>query len=146
MLGAGSRFGPDVGDISHLNDEQRELSHHRLPADLFPDRGGITFLPVLPRTLISAGGLGLVITLFSTTRGSRPRSRLLAEPLIIDSHRSPSSTSGSTPLIRAVPSRRIVPASSTPGSISSRSATPQGRLPGRDLRPAHCSPRVLFEP
>jgi hypothetical protein len=73
--------------------------------------------------LISAGGLGLVITLFSTTRGSRPRSRLLAEPLIIDSHRSPSSTSGSTPLIRAVPSRRIVPASSTPGSISSRSAT-----------------------
>jgi len=61
----------------------------------------------VPRILISAGGLGLVITLFSTTRGSRPRSRLLAEPLIIDSHNSPSSTSGSTPLIRAVPSRRI---------------------------------------
>ncbi len=47
--------------------------------------------------------------LCSRTRGSRYRSRALAEAGIIDSHKSPSMIKGSTPLIRAEPSRRVVP-------------------------------------
>jgi hypothetical protein len=37
---------------------------------------------------------------------------------IIDSHKSPSITSGSAPLIRGDPSRRMVPTRRTPGLIS----------------------------
>ena len=56
--------------------------------------------------------------LCSKMRGSRTRSITLADVRIIESHKSPSMTSGSAPLIRADPSRRMVPASRTPGPIS----------------------------
>ncbi len=72
----------------------------------------------VPRSLISVPASGPVTTLCSTIRGSRARSWPLAEPRIMDSHRSPSMTSGSTPLIRADPSRRVVPTSSTRGPMS----------------------------
>src|SRR6266566_1744214 len=55
--------------------------------------------------------------LCSRIRGSRARSSALADVRITDNHRSPSMISGSTPLIRADPSRRIVPARRTPGLI-----------------------------
>ena len=55
--------------------------------------------------------------LCSKMRGSRTRSITLADVRIIESHKSPSMTSGSAPLIRADPSRRMVPASRTPGPI-----------------------------
>ena len=72
----------------------------------------------VPRSLISVPASGPVTTLCSTIRGSRARSCALAEPRIMDSHSSPSMTSGSTPLIRADPSRRVVPTSSTRGPMS----------------------------
>ena len=68
--------------------------------------------------MISACGEGLVTMLRSRIRGSRYKSRALTEAGIIDSHNSPSMIKGSTPLIRADRSRRVVPASTTPGLTS----------------------------
>jgi hypothetical protein len=42
----------------------------------------------------------------------------LTDVRIIDSHKSPSMTSGSAPLMRGDPARRTVPARRTPGRIS----------------------------
>src|SRR5215472_18275088 len=72
--------------------------------------------------MISAWGEGLVTMLCNRIRASRYRSRTLVEPGIIDSHNSPSMIKGSTPLIRAELSRRVVPISTTPGPISSSCA------------------------
>jgi hypothetical protein len=47
------------------------------------------------------------------------RSRASVEVGIIDNHSSPSMTSGSAPLIRADPSRLVVPTNKTPGPVGS---------------------------
>jgi hypothetical protein len=72
----------------------------------------------IPRIMISAAGAGPVTMLCSRIRGSRYRSRALVEAGIIDSHNWPSMSKGSAPLIRADPSRLVVPISRTPGPIS----------------------------
>jgi hypothetical protein len=56
--------------------------------------------------------------LCTSTRSSRARSAALRDRHIIDSHRSPSKTRGSTGLNLGVPSRRVVTTSNTPGATS----------------------------
>ena len=83
--------------------------------------------------------------LCSRMRGSRTRSITLADVRIIESHKSPSMTSGSAPLIRADPSRRMVPASRTPGPISlSETTAPSAGSLAAIAGPLHgsCLPRT----
>ncbi len=88
--------------------------------------------------------------LCSRIRGSRARSIALADVRIIDSHTSPSMTSGSAPLIRADPSRRMVPASGTPGPIrlpetTAPSAGSLAAIADHFTRPVYRGP-VTFTP
>src|SRR5215510_2581153 len=83
----------------------------------------------VPRSLNSPSPPSrLVITLCTRMRGSRRRSVAFADCHIIDSHNAPSITKGSTGLSLGVPSRRIVTASTTPGS--SRHLRPSSARPG----------------
>lgn len=123
-----------VPDERHLIDhdaKQCEPADDRLPADLPHDGRCVMLVNRYPGLLDRATNdldlhrrLGAVTTLFRTIRSSRARSIALVDRRIIDNHRSPSMINGSTALIRAMPARRTVPMSKTPGSINFSWATP----------------------
>src|ERR1700683_72647 len=126
VLGAGLGVIADVGDVANVHAKQRELADHGTPAQLGRCCRCVPPLHVpvrllhdrAPRTLTSGAAAGPLTRLCSRIRGSPCRSWAFIEVRIIESHSSPSMTSGSTPLIRAEPSRVTVPTSSAPGLIS----------------------------
>ena len=112
MLSVGLGVITHLGHVEDVDGEEAELADDGLPAELGTHPGGVALLhlEVVDNTGGTAhldldGWLGAGDDAVDGDARVRLRSSAFIDVVIIESHSSPSMTKGSTPLMRAEPSR-----------------------------------------